>query len=144
MQSWLAGKLFGFVIARLRAGDPRPALLLDHPDVTMTFPGDSSWAGTIRGRAEHRRWLQRFCRAGLQIHPDEVVLTGFPWRQTACLRGTDHALGPDGERVYENRIVLWCHLRWGRLVEYEVYEDTERTAAYDDWLTRVGHPAAAA
>jgi ketosteroid isomerase-like protein len=134
MQSWLARKLVGLMMGRLRRGDLRVAMLLDAPDVEMTFPGQSSWGGVVKGRAEHRRWLERFAAVGLQIFPDEVVLTGFPWRQTLCIRGTDHALGPGGERVYENRYVIWGHLRWGRLADYEVYEDTVRTLAFDEWL----------
>ena len=45
MQSWLAGIGLDYVMRRIRAGDIRPALLLDARDVTLTFPGDSSWAG---------------------------------------------------------------------------------------------------
>ncbi len=143
MQSWLAGKLLSFTMGRLRRGDPRPVLLMEHPDVEFTFPGANSWAGVYRGKTELRPWYERFCAVGLQIYPDEVVLTGFPWRQTLCVRGTDHALGPDGERLYENRYVIWGHMRWGRMVRYEVYEDTERTHALDAWLAERGHPAAA-
>jgi hypothetical protein len=33
VQSWLGHKLISFVMGRTRAGDVRPTLLLDHPDV---------------------------------------------------------------------------------------------------------------
>ncbi len=136
MFSWLAHRLVGFQMARLRAGDVRPALLMDAPDVRLDFPGDSSWAPGARGKAEHERWLRRFIDAGLQIYPDEVVLKGFPWRQTLCVRGRDHLRAPDGELVYENRYVIWGRLAWGRLKEYEVYEDTQKSKALDEWLER--------
>ncbi len=42
--------------------------------------------------------------------------------------------GPGGERVYENRFVIWGTLRWGRLTEYEVYEDTHKANVFDAWL----------
>ena len=45
-----------------------------------------------------------------------------------------------GERVYENRYVIWGRLRWGLLREYEVYEDTQRAKALDEYLARVGKP----
>jgi len=64
-----------------------------------------------------------------------VVIKGFPWRQTVCVRGHDH-LRADGELVYENRYVIWGQLVWGRLKEYEVYEDTEKTEAFDRWSVR--------
>ena len=42
MQSWLAKKLITFVMGRTRQGDVRPTLLLDAPDVKLTFPGRNS------------------------------------------------------------------------------------------------------
>jgi ketosteroid isomerase-like protein len=134
MQSWLAQKLIRFVMARLNAGDVRPVLMLDAPEVELTFPGESSWSGVVRGKPQLRAWLERFARVGLQIYADEVVVKGFPWRQTICIRGWDHFDTPAGERIYENRYVIWGELRWFRMRRYEVYEDTKRPEALDAWL----------
>lgn len=134
MVSWLAGKWFGFAYRRLRAGDIRPVLLCEHPDVEFTFPGENSWGGVHKGKAAVQAWLERVARVGLQLYVSEVVVKGFPWRQTVCVRGVDHLDAPTGERVYDNRYVIWGHLRWGRLIRYEVYEDTVRTLAFDKWL----------
>ncbi len=136
MFSWLAHRVLSFQMARLRRGDMRPVLLIDAPDVRLDFPGDSSWAPGARGKVEHERWLRRFVDVGLQIYPDEVIVKGFPWRQTLCVRGRDHLHAPDGELVYENRYVMWGRLAWGRLKEYEVYEDTQKSKALDEWLER--------
>src|SRR5438874_2383098 len=110
MVSWLAKKLLSYNMKRLNAGDPEPTLRLDADDVRFTFPGDSTWAGEFHGKQELRAWLERFVRVGLQIFPDEVAVTGFPWRQTVCVRGRDFLRAPDGELVYENRYVIWGHL----------------------------------
>ena len=134
MQSWLGKKLLGYTMGRLNAGDIRPTLRMDAADVELTFPGDSSWSGVFRGRQQIRTWLERFVRVGLHIAADEVVVQGFPWRQTLCIRGTDHLDAPDGGRVYENRYVIWGHLEWGKLKDYEVYEDTQKANALDLWL----------
>ncbi len=134
MRSWLAKQLLTRNMARLRRGDYRPLLALDARDVRFRFPGDSSWATELRGRDALERWLQRFVAAGIQIFPEEVVATGPPWRMTLCVRGTDHLDAPSGERVYENRYVIWGHMAWGRLTDYEVYEDTQRSAELDRWL----------
>ena len=142
MFSWLAHRVLAFQMARLRAGDMRPVLIMDAPDVRLHFPGDSSWAPGARGKAEHERWLRRFVDVGLQIYPDEVILKGFPWRQTMCVRGRDHLRSPDGELVYDNRYVMWGRLVWGRLKEYEVYEDTQKSKALDAWLAH-NQPVAA-
>jgi ketosteroid isomerase-like protein len=134
MLSWLTKKVVTHTMSRLSAGDPRPTLLLDAPDVRMTFPGESSWAGVMKGKAEHERWLRRFARVGLQIFPDEAVAKGFPWNTTICVRGHDYLKSPDGQTIYENRYVIWGRMSWGRLKEYEVYEDTEKTKVLDEYL----------
>lgn len=143
MQSWLGKKLVDFQLRALRRGSPRPSLMLDGADVELTFPGEHSWAGVCRGKDEHRRWIERFCRSGLQIFADEVIVKGFPWRTTICIRGHDHLDDSSGARVYENRYVIWARLRWGLLRDYEVYEDTQKVLALDEWMAQTGHPAAA-
>ena len=115
MRSWIAKKVLSRNMARIRAGDTGPTLRLDARDVCFRFPGDSSWATELQGKDELSRWLDRFVDAGLQIYPDEVVVKGPPWNTTLCVRGTDHLDAPDGTRVYENRYVIWGHLRWGLL-----------------------------
>jgi hypothetical protein len=72
---------------------------------------------------------------GIQIYPDEVVAQGPPWNTTLCVRGTDHLDTEDG-RVYENRYVIWGRIAWGRLREYEVYEDTQAAKSLDEYLAR--------
>jgi ketosteroid isomerase-like protein len=134
MQSWLAGKLVSYLMSRLRAGDVRPTLLLDAPDVELTFPGQNSWSGVFRGKADVERWRRRFAALGIQIFPDEVVAKGLPWNTTLCVRGHDYLHGAGGELVYENRYVIWGQLSWGKLKRYEVYEDTHKANQLDEYL----------
>lgn len=133
MFSWLAQRLIAHNMAALNRGDTRPLLRFDHPDIRFRFPGESSWACEIQGRDELAVWLQRFVDTGLEIHADQVVAQGPPWNTTVCVRGTDH-LDTDEGRIYENRYVIWGRMAWGRLTEYEVYEDTEASAALDRHL----------
>ncbi len=143
MLSWLAKQIIAYNMRRLNAGDPEPTLRLDAEDVRFSFPGDSSWAGEYHGKRELRPWLQRFVRVGLQIFADEVLVKGFPWKMTVCVRGHDFLRSPEGELVYENRYVIWGRLVWGRLKRYEVYEDTQKAAALDQWLAAHERPALA-
>jgi ketosteroid isomerase-like protein len=41
-----------------------------------------------------------------------------------------------GLRVYDNRYVIWGHIAWGKLREYEVYEDTQKSQRLDEYLER--------
>ncbi len=141
MLSWLAKQIISRVMARARAGDIGPTLALDSPDVHFVFPGDNSWSGEYRGKDEHRRWLERLVRVGVQTDPDEVVASGWPWNTTVCIRGRSYLDAPGGERIYDNRFVIWGKLRWGKLFDYEVYEDTQKPKALDAWLAAHGQPA---
>ena len=138
MLSWLAGKMIARNMKSIRAGDAGPTLAMDAEDIRFAFPGKSSFAPGATGKPELELWLERFVEIGLQIHPDEVVLKGFPWRQTICVRGNIHLDDPDDGRVYENRYVIWGHISWGKLREYEVYEDTQKSKALDAYLASTG------
>jgi hypothetical protein len=122
----------------VRAGDPGPTLAMDADDIKFTFPGESSFAPGASSKKELEQWLDRFVSLGLQIYPDEVILKGFPWRQTICVRGYIHLDDPEDGRVYANRYVIWGHISWGKLREYEVYEDTEESRRLDGYLASKG------
>lgn len=49
------------------------------------------------------------------------------------VRGTIYLETPAGERVYENRYVIWGRMAWGLKRQYEVYEDTENSTALDEY-----------
>jgi hypothetical protein len=136
MLSWLAGKLIDRNMKSMREGDIAPTLAMDADDVRFAFPGVNSFAPGASDKRELEQWLGRFAEIGLQIYPDEVILKGFPWRQTICVRGHIHLDVPSDGRVYDNRYVIWGHIAWGKLREYEVYEDTEETKRLDEYLAR--------
>jgi ketosteroid isomerase-like protein len=138
MLSWLAKVMISRNMEAMSAGNPGPTTRMYAPDVEFRFPGENSWAGEIRGKESLEEWLRRFVDVGIQIRPDEAVLQGWPWRQTLCVRGITHLDAPTGERVYENRYVIWGHISWGKMREYEVYEDSERAKALDEYLASVG------
>jgi hypothetical protein len=140
MLSWLGKRLIAHNMAKASEGEVEPLLRMDAKDIRFRFPGKSSWGGEIDGKPELEAWLHRFAAVGIRIWPDEVVLKGFPWKQTICVRGRNYLDSPEGERVYENRYVIWGRISWGLLRDYEVYEDTERSRALDEYLASRGDP----
>lgn len=133
-------------IARLNAGDYRPALAMFSNDIEFSFPGDNSWADefrpvqrgrnvhvTHRGKAEVERFLQRYVAAGLQMDVEDILVNGPPWNLRAAVRVYDWAPGDDGDR-YNNRAVMFVTSRWGKLRTQEDYEDTQRAADFDALL----------
>jgi len=142
MFSWLAKRLLDRGYSRLNAGDPSLLLALDANDVHFRFPGESSWTADIHDKEQLERWLRRMISTGLQHQPEQVVVQGPPWSMTICLRGSDRLTDAQGETVYSNRYVIWGRMAWGKLREYEVYADTQRLPALDDYLA--AHASAAA
>ncbi|MFL5781834.1 MAG: nuclear transport factor 2 family protein [Thermoleophilaceae bacterium] len=136
-------RLLRSTAGRLMAGDVDAFLRFYADDATLTFPGKNSWGPVYRGKDEIRGFLERFLRVGLRGEPREIAVTGPPWDTTVFVRFDDRATAPDGTVVYENRAVILLKGRWGKVVAEEVFEDTERVAAFDRWL-EANEPAAAA
>jgi ketosteroid isomerase-like protein len=142
MLSWLANRMVSHTMARAREGDLGPTLRLDAKNIRFRFPGESRWSGELQGKENLERWLRQIEATGVRLYPDEVVLQGFPWKQTICIRGHDLLESPDGERIYENRFVLWGRIVWGQLREYEAYADTQKLGALEALLDNPASEAA--
>ena len=138
--------LLRHAIGRLNAGDPGLVLRLASPRAELIFPGDNSWATmfrpAVKGRQRHvthrgidecRAFAQRFVDEGVQFDVEDILVNGPPWNTRVALRVNDFIPGaaPGMPDRYTNRAVAFLTIRWGRLVEWEDYEDTERTAAWD-------------
>lgn len=131
-------------IARLNEGDAEPLLALAAPDAELRFPGDNSlsrmFRPVVKGRRPHathrgidecRAFADRFVADGIRFEIEDILVNGPPWRTRVALRVHDYATGPDGTDDYNNRAVAFLELRWGRLLVWEDYEDTERVSARD-------------
>ena len=137
-------------LGKLNEGDPSFLLRLASPDAEIAFPGDNSWSSmyrpvekgrqlhvTHRGIEECRGFAERFASEGLQFQIEDILVNGPPWRTRVAVRAHDFipAAG-QGDTVdrYSNRVLAFLELRWGRLVRWEDYEDTERVFAWDQQL----------
>lgn len=155
--------LVRYSIARLNDGDPGLLLRLASPEVQLAFPGDNSWAAmhrpvekgrhrhvTHRGIDECRAFAERFVAAGLCLVIEDILVNGPPWNLRVAVRAHDHLAGAGdgaehgGSDVYNNRVVAFMEMRWGRLVAWEDYEDTERIAQWDARVAGEGNPGGVA
>ena len=131
-------------IDRLNTGDPGGLLAMASTDVVLRFPGDNSWArmfrpvvksrlphDTHRGLAECRAFADAFVEQRIRFVIEDILVTGPPWRTRVAIRLHDYAAADDDTDAYTNRAVAFLELRWGRLVVWEDYEDTERSADWD-------------
>lgn len=131
---------FGRDVKKLNAGDHSTLLNAYADDAVLRFnDGDHRWAGDWVGKAAIDRFLQNFTAAKLQGEIKQLAISGPPWALTMMVRFDDHADGPDGARIYENRTVLVMRTKWGKVVDHEdFYVDTGRILALDGKLTELG------
>lgn len=121
---------------RLSQGDYEPIVKSFGPDSRFMFAGDHALGGERRGQAAVREWFQEMLRAfpGIQIVPQTVVVNGWPWNTVIATHLAISATRPGG-REYRNEGMQLLRLRWGRVVEDLIYEDTLKL---DDELRRMG------
>src|SRR5947209_15928163 len=138
-------------IERLNSGDYEPLLSAYADDFVLSFnDGDHRWAGEWRGRAGMAAFLQNFTAARIHGEIKQIAMSGPLWALALWARFDDHADGPDGTRLYENRTVLVLRTRRGKIIEqHDFYADTTRITDFDRKLTELGiapvpKPAAAA
>ena len=138
-----------YSINKLNNGDYALMLKMAHPDFELAFPGQNSWAtmfrpqilgreahATHRGIEEATAFADRFVGEGIQFQIEDILVNGPPWNTRIALRVHDYVPDPnDGADLYSNRAVLFLEVRWGRLVRWEDYEDTQRVAAWDNAST---------
>jgi ketosteroid isomerase-like protein len=125
-------------VRALCAGRVEPLLAFYAPEARMRFPGTSSWGREYRGRPEIEGFLRRFVEARLSGEIEDVLVQGPPWSTTIAVRFNDESHDPDGTLAYTNRAIIFAKLRWGRIVDEEVYEDTEKATAFDEHLAARG------
>jgi ketosteroid isomerase-like protein len=108
-------------------GGWRQAVALAAPDVRFRFVGDTPFGADVRGRDAFAAWFERFEETfpGLRLTLQDVVVGGPPWNTTVVTRLHVQGTLADGS-PYENEAVQWARLRWGRMVEDTVLEDTLR------------------
>jgi ketosteroid isomerase-like protein len=114
----------------LSKGDLDSFIRIFASDARFWFAGDHALAGERRGRQQIRAWFEEALRRlpGLQIEPRDVIVNGWPWNTRVASHLYIHTVMPDGRR-YENAGMQYVRLRWGRVVEDLIYEDTQRLAA---------------
>jgi ketosteroid isomerase-like protein len=132
----------GFVsdVRRLNEGDHRPLLSRYAGDAVLHFnEGEHRWSGEHRGVEAIERFLRNYTAVGMQGELGAVWLSGPPWSLEIAARFSDRALGPDGEKLYSNEVVVVVRTRWGKIVEHrDFYEDTVRMAGFERRLNELG------
>jgi ketosteroid isomerase-like protein len=126
-------------VRALAQGNVEPLLAGYADDAVLVFPGQSSWGGEHRGKANIEAFLRRFVDVGLVGEVQDILVNGPPWRTTVCVLFTDRMNDQAGALVYENRAVLFARAVWGKIVYQEDFEDTHKAEALDGYLASLDH-----
>lgn len=121
-------------VAAINEGNVGPTLSGYAQDAVLVFPGDHSWGGEYRGKAEIEGFLRRFVAAGLIGEVRDVLVNGPPWNTRVCVLFSDHVKDATGTVVYENDAVLYGRIKWGKIVYQQDFEDTQKVVAFDAYL----------
>jgi ketosteroid isomerase-like protein len=98
-------------------------------NVRHSFAGDHSMGGVRNDQAAVKAWLQRLARVtpNLLITVNHIIVKGWPHNTLAIVRWTAAATLENGDR-YLNKGVHFITLKWGKVTELDVYEDTQAVA----------------
>lgn len=110
---------------KLSAGDPNEILSKFAPNAQFRFVGDHAMGANLNTSAAIRQWFERTLRLfpGIQIMPSRVQVSGMPWNTLVMVQLAIDVPMPDGT-AYQNTGLQMLRLRWGRVVEDFVCEDT--------------------
>jgi ketosteroid isomerase-like protein len=99
------------------------------PNVHHRFGGAHAIGGERHDSETLRRWLERVGRVlpNLHLKVNHLWVKGWPWHTTVFVQwdGTATLLGGGS---YANRGLHAITLRWGKVHEIEVFEDSQEVA----------------
>lgn len=109
----------------LNTGDYEQVLRQFHPQAIFSFAGPAPFGGERSGVGAVREWFRLFYSTfpGVQFTTQHMIVQGWPWNTCVVTRLSIAAPRRDGS-LYENEAVQFLRLRWGKVVEDRLYEDT--------------------
>src|SRR5262249_46097574 len=111
-------------LAAVERGDFDQVLARFRPDCELVFVSRTALGARLSGKADLRRWFERFGR--LLPHPvfdvQRLVIAGPAWDQ----RIAAHVIirSRIAGEPYENQFAQFLTLRWGKVAEDLILEDT--------------------
>lgn len=108
-------------------GNYEAVLQLFDEQVHFSFSGNHAISGNYHNLKAVRQWFERVYRIfpDIRFEVNNVIVSGMPWNTTVATQFTVRATLKDG-RSYQNAGVQILRLRWGRIVEDHLYEDTQK------------------
>jgi ketosteroid isomerase-like protein len=121
---------------RLSRGDYESVVKKFSESSVFEFAGSHQLGGERRGTDAVRELFRQMfdCFPDLRLEPKAIVVNGMPWNTVVAARfGVSATVA--GE-PYRNEGMQFLRLRFGRVVEDRLYEDTEKLAAALERIAR--------
>jgi ketosteroid isomerase-like protein len=134
----VAGKVRA-TFAAINGGDWERMISGMAPTFSYRFYGDHALGGERHTATALRLWWQRIygLMPGLVFHVDDVLVAGWPWATRIAVRISVEVGLPDGSR-YQNVVMQFVGMRWGKITEIRTLEDTLRLSQALDRLATAG------
>lgn len=130
MRARLLKWFLGTVFDGLSRGNTRLGLALMGDEISFRFPGNHPFAADHDDPSDVAKWMERFAEFRPRLQIDDVAVTGPPWNMRAFVRYRDRIESPPRGGTYTNEICSFIRIRWVKIIEYQVYLDTQRVAAH--------------
>lgn len=100
------------------------------PGMRFTFVGDIPLGTSVTGTDALRAWFRQLDELfpGIHLELQDVIVKGWPWNTTVAARLHITAELQD-ETAYQNHAVQWVRMRWFKMTDDWVIEDTVALAA---------------
>jgi ketosteroid isomerase-like protein len=120
----VAGRVRG-TFAAINAGDWEQMVAGMAPSFSYRFYGDHALGGERHTAAALRLWWQRifWLLPGITFQVDDVLVVGWPWATRIATRLSVDVGLADGSR-YQNVVMQFISMRWGKITEVHTLEDT--------------------
>ncbi|WP_312879707.1 nuclear transport factor 2 family protein [Microlunatus parietis] len=130
---------------RINEGDYQTMIDGLAPEFVYDFHGEHALGGRRTTRDGMERWWQRMLRLlpGIRFDVRDIVVDGGPWRTRVAVRSNVAGSLPDGT-PYQNTVMQFLTLRWGRVTSVETLENTQVLQRTLSSLASAGQPEAAA
>jgi ketosteroid isomerase-like protein len=127
MYSWMVGKIVRRIFAQVNAGDYEAVTRQFSPGARFVLHGDHALGGERHGPEGAKAFFEESFRLfpGLRIEPQEIMVAGPPWNITVGTRFQVRDTTSD----YRNEGMQFLRVRWGRVMEDAIYEDTQKLAS---------------
>lgn len=145
MYHWIVRRKIAETFGYLNQHDVDKVVGIFDPALTHSFAGESALGGVRKSSALARLWYQRLFRLfptiAFKVH--HVVIAGLPWDTRVAVRFQVEVNTPQ-EAPYHNEVAQFLRIRWGRITEMYLYEDTRKLEAFLERLGSRGNSEALA